>query len=484
MNHYKNYLDKTKEYGIVEQIEYPIAYVSGLPGAYPQELVVFETGQTGQVMTLSKDLVEILLFSTQLVRIGSRVARSGESVAVPSGGSRLLGSVIDPQGLSLWQGHSLSGTKIPVYRSPSGMDERLKIKRPLFTGTLVVDTLLPLGKGQRELVVGERKVGKTSFLMTLAKAQAKEGNVVIFSLIGKKKSEIKRIKMFLDDQNLTKNCVIVATSSDQSPGLISLTPFTAMTIAETFRDEGRDSVVIFDDLTTHARFYREIALTGKRFPGRESYPGDIFFTHAKLLERAGNFRHGEGEVAITALPVAESVENDLTSLIVSNLIGITDGHLLFDSRLSAIGRKPAIDIFLSVTRVGKQTKDPLSRELVIQLTAFFSKVEKMRNLTQFGAELLEQTKLMLQKTDKLYKLINQPLYQVIPTQVQLALLLLVWLDMDDAILGSNAPKGLYAEFLIKSVKEDKKLHQLVEKMTVCQSINEVKKVLTQAHKTN
>lgn len=465
MNHYKNYLDKTKEYGIVEQIEYPIVYASGLPGAYPQELVVFETGQTGQVMTLSKDLVEILLFSTQLIRIGSKVTRSGESVSV-YGGSHLLGSVIDPQGLSLWQTHSLSHTKIPVYRSPAGMDARLKIKRPLFTGTLVVDTLLPLGKGQRELVVGDRKVGKTSFLMTLAKAQAKEGNVVIFSLIGKKKSEIKRIKMFLDAQGLTKNCVIVATSSDQSPGLISLTPFTAMTVAETFRDEGRDSVVIFDDLTTHARFYREIALTGKRFPGRESYPGDIFFTHAKLLERAGNFRHGKGEVAITALPVAESVENDLTSLIVSNLIGITDGHLLFDSRLASSGRKPAIDIFLSVTRVGKQTKDPLSRELVIQLMAFFSKVEKMRNLTQFGTELLEQTKEMLQKTDKLYKLVNQPLYQVIPAKVQLTLLLLVWLDMDNAILES------------KAAIEDKKLQQLVEKAAGCQSIAEAKKALS------
>lgn len=425
MNHYKNYLDKTKEYGVVEQIEYPIAYVSGLPNAYPAELVVFETGQMGQVMNLSKDLVEILLFSHHLVRIGSKAARSNEAVAVPVG-KKLLGQIIDPLGLPLWP-TSQSGPaslKRPVYQQPLGINERVKIRRPLFTGTVVVDTLLPLGKGQRELIVGDRKSGKTSFLLTLVKAQAREGSIVVIALIGKKRSEIKKIKEFLDSEKISKTSVIVASSSDQSPGLISLTPFTAMTIAESFKDLGQDSVVIFDDLTTHAHFYREIALKAKRFPGRESYPGDIFYTHAKLLERAGNFKHPEKEeVSITALPIAETVENDFTSLIVSNLIGITDGHLLFDSRIFASARKPAIDIFLSVTRVGKQTKDPISRELATKLVAFLSKAEKMQTLAQFGPELLEQTKKDLEKADKIYQLLNQPLYQVVPVAVQLTKLL-------------------------------------------------------------
>ncbi|MBI2596709.1 hypothetical protein HYW41_00950 [Candidatus Daviesbacteria bacterium] len=427
MNLYKNYLDKTKEYGVVEQIEYPIIYASGLPAVKREELVVFEAGQLGQVMNLSKNLVEILLFSPRLVKIGTKVARSSEAVAVAVG-QKILGSVIDPLGLPLWPAPIpvKSGSNMPIYGFPPPLISRVKIKRPLFSGTTVVDMLLPLGKGQRQLIAGDRKAGKTSFLMTLAKLQAKEGNVVIFALIGKKKSEIKAVKMFLENEKISQNCVIVATSSDNSPGLISLTPFTAMTVAESFKKDGLDSVVILDDLTTHAHFYREIALVGKRFPGRESYPGDIFYTHAKLLERAGNFKYQEREVAITALPVVETVENDFTSLVVSNLIGITDGHLLFDSRIKDLGRSPAIDIFLSVTRVGKQTKDPSSRELGFKLMAFLSQVEKLQNLAQFGPELLEKTKQDLEKADRIYKLFNQSLYQVIPQEKQLKELLQIW----------------------------------------------------------
>ncbi len=439
---FDDFLKQTGEFGIVEQIRYPIVLVSGLPNASPNELVLFENGEIGQLTTLGENLAEVLIFSKSPVAIGTKVARTNQSLTVQVG-EGLLGKVIDPLGKGLID-HNISKTTQtrPIYSAPLSIKERIRIKKPFLTGTTLVDMLLPLGKGQREMVVGDRKVGKTAFLLTTIKSQIQEGVVVVYAAIGKKRSEVKKIVNFLGEQKLMPNVVVVASFSDQSPALISLTPYSAQTIAEYFKDLGRDVLVVFDDLSTHARFYREISLIGKKFPGRESYPGDTFYAHAKLLERAGNFKHPQkGEVSITALPVAEAVEGDLTSYIVSNLISITDGHLLFDNLIFSGGRRPAVDISLSVTRVGKQTRGELLRSLNTKLLAFLSHYEKIQNVSQFGAELSQDTKLALQRAQKLYILLEQHYQQIIPQALQVVLVMLVWLGFLDVLPEEQVGKA-------------------------------------------
>jgi F-type H+-transporting ATPase subunit alpha len=226
--------------------------------------------------------------------------------------------------------------------------------------------------------------------------------------------------------------IIVATSSYDSPSLIYQTPYAAMTIAEYFRDQGIDTLIILDDLSTHAKFYRELSLLARRFPGRDSYPGDIFYTHSRLLERAGNFKHPTtGEVAITCLPVIEIIEGDFTGYVSTNVMGITDGHIYLDSNIYYQGMRPAVNIPLSVTRVGRQTLDKLSREINKSLTAFLAQYDKLQNLSHFGQELTEDVKKSLRIGEMVYKFFNQPYQLTVPKQVQMILLSMILQNVVD-----------------------------------------------------
>ena len=247
--------------------------------------------------------------------------------------------------------------------------------RPMFTGMTLVDLMIPLGRGQRELVLGDRKTGKTQFLLQAALAQASVGTVCVYACIGKKKAEILRVKEFFAKEGILDKTVIVASSSQDSTGEIFTCPYTAMAVAEFFRDRGQDTLVLLDDMTTHAKFYREMSLLLRKFPGRDSYPGDIFHIHSKLLERSGNFvikKDGnEMDVAITCLPAAETIQGDLTGYIQTNLMSMTDGHIYFDNELFFKGRRPAINPFISVTRVGYQTQTSLRKEMWAALVSPF-----------------------------------------------------------------------------------------------------------------
>jgi F-type H+-transporting ATPase subunit alpha len=290
--------------------------------------------------------------------------------------------------------------------------------------------LIPLGRGQRELVIGDRKTGKTSFLLSTIKKQAEEGIIAIYAAIAKKKSDIKKLQEFFVEQKIANHVVLVATSSYDSPSLIYQTPYAAMAIAEYFKKQGQHTLLILDDLSTHAKFYRELSLLARRFPGRDSYPGDIFFVHSKLLERAGNFKHPtKGEVAISCLPVVEIVEGDLTSYVSTNVMGITDGHIYFDSNMYYKGMRPAVNIPLSVTRVGRQTLSKLYREINKELTTFLSSYDKLQNLSHFGQELTDDVKKSLARGDMIYSFFNQPYQLTVPAAVQVVIISMIQHDM-------------------------------------------------------
>jgi len=421
---FNQYLKKTGEYGIVLQVSHPIVFIEGLPSAKTHEVILFETGQKAEVFAINRGKIEARIFSHEPVLVGTKATRTDQILSLPVG-PELMGHAINPLGEPLDPSIPFTPPKTlrDLDSKPIGISGRQKITTHLVTGVSLIDLLVPLGRGQRELIIGDRKTGKTSLLMTAIKKQVEEGVVAIYAAIAKKKSDIKKIQRFFEQEKIMDKIIIVATSSYDSPSLIFQTPYAGMAIAEYFRDQGKHVLLILDDLSTHAKFYRELSLLARRFPGRDSYPGDIFYVHSKLLERAGNFKHKTvGEVSITCLPVIEIVEGDFTGYIATNVMGITDGHIYLDSNIYYQGLRPAVNIPLSVTRVGRQTLDKLSREVNKNLTAFLAEYEKIANLSHFGQELTDEVKKNLHIGELIYKFFNQPYQQTIPTTIQLIML--------------------------------------------------------------
>jgi F-type H+-transporting ATPase subunit alpha len=416
----------TGEVGYVEMISHPIAYVRGLPGVKTHEVVIFSSGAIGWVLALQADLVEVLVFSRDPVEMGSEVVRTGGPLEIYVG-EELLGHSVDALSKSLYDENPVQMVDRQRVDVPSlGIAYREKVSEPLETGVAVVDLTIPLGKGQRELVIGDRKTGKSEFLLQTLLTQARKGTICIYACIGKKKVDIKRVENFIKSNNLTQNCIVVASSSSDPTGLIYLAPYSAMTMAEYFRNTGKDVLLILDDLTTHAKFYREISLISKKFPGRSSYPGDIFFTHSRLLERAGNFVTDKGPVSITCLPVAETTEGDISGYIQTNIMSITDGHIYFDTEIFSTGRRPAVNYFLSVTRVGRQTQSKLRWGINRELLSFLTLYDKTQDFVHFGAELNEGIKATMEMGTKILNFFNQPMGAVLDLNLQIILFSLIW----------------------------------------------------------
>ncbi len=427
MSDFNQYLKKTAAYGIVTQVSHPIVFIEGLPKVKTHEVVLFESGQKGEVFTINRGKIEARVFSHEPIRVGTKVVRTDQLLSIAVG-KELMGHTINPLGELL--DPSIPFKKPKEFRDldakPVGISGRQKITTHLVTGVALLDLMIPLGRGQRELIIGDRKTGKTSMLMTTIKSQVSENVIAIYAVIAKKKSDIKKLQEFFVQEGIMDKIIIVATSSYDSPSLIYQTPYAAMAIAEYFRDQGQHTLLILDDLSTHAKFYRELSLLARRFPGRDSYPGDIFYIHSKLLERAGNFKHPKiGEVSITCLPVIEIVEGDLTGYVSTNVMGITDGHIYLDSNIYYQGLRPAVNIPLSVTRVGRQTLDKLTREVHKNLTAFLAQYDRLQNLSHFGQELTEDVKKNLVAGDLVFKFFNQPYHMTVPLTIQLIILSMI-----------------------------------------------------------
>jgi F-type H+/Na+-transporting ATPase subunit alpha len=460
MKNFQQYLTAAEEIGFVEACNQSIVYASGLPNATLQEIVIFESGEMGVILSLSQDQVEILLLSKSTIKAGIRVTRTGTKQEMPMG-FELLGKAINPFGQPLNASIVIEQPKIsrPIDISPTGINTRARIQQSFETGVTVVDMLIPLGKGQRQLVIGDRKTGKTSFLYQTMLKQASLGTICIYAGIGKKKTDIKKIESFFHSTGIENNTVIIATSSEDPAGIIYLTPYAAMTLAEYFRDEGHDVLVVMDDLFTHAKFYREIMLIGRRFPGRNAYPADIFYTHARLLERAGNFVLANGnEHAITCLPVVESVEGDIAGFIQTNLMSMTDGHIYFDVDMFAKGNRPAINPFVSVSRVGRQTQTPLRLTLNRELISFLTLHRKLESFSHFSAEAGAGIKRTLAVAERINAFFTQSATEVKNLDLQIIVFCLLWIDYwqdiaklekDVAIINETYKNSLEAQAMVK-----------------------------------
>ncbi len=456
MDQFNQLLRQTGEYGIVYQVSHPIIFIEGLPTVKTQEVIMFENGQKAEVFSINRGKIEARSFSQEPITVGTKVTKTGQLLSIPVG-DELFGHTIDPLGEPLDPAAEFIRPKTlrPLDANPVGIAGRAGLDSSMVTGTTLIDLMIPLGRGQRELVIGDRKTGKTSFILTAVKNQVHEGIICIYAAIAKKKSDIKRLQEFFVAEKIMDKIVIVATSSYSSPSIIYQTPYAAMAIAEYYRDLGKDTLIVFDDLSTHAKFYRELSLLARRFPGRDSYPGDIFYIHSKLLERAGMFTHPtKGKVAISCFPVMEIVEGDLTGYVSTNVMGITDGHIYFDSNIYAQGNRPAVNIPLSVTRVGRQVSNKLTRDINKNLTIFLSKYEKMLNLSHFGQELNEETKKDLRTGDLINEFFKQPYQLTIPLTVQSVILSLILQGVVDSKESlATAKKSLLQAFTHEQYKK-------------------------------
>lgn len=469
---FKELLENTEEVGQVEAFFHSTCFVSGLPNLKLEELIISESGKRGIVHGLRENLAEVLIIEKEPLRIGERVARTTRPLEIEVS-EGLLGRIINPLCQPLDDRGPIlkKKEKRKIKGEAPPFIERARISENLETGVMLVDLLVPLGYGQRELIIGDPKTGKTTFLLQTLTTQAKKGVICIYVGIGKKDSAVKYVEEYLKKQEVLENCIILHTPPDDSPTLLYLAPFCGMTIAEYFRDKGFNVLIVLDDLTYHAKIYREISLLLKRVPGRDSYPGDIFHLHAQLLERAGNIKKNGKNVSITALPVAETLENDVSGYIQTNLMAMTDGHIFFDLNEFRRGKRPAINAFLSVSRVGNQTKSQIEKEIARWVRRKFLEYERVLEFIQFGAELSKEAQELLELGKKLEALFNQSADLTIEREVQI---LIFGLFLSDFWQESSLSEMKNDILKILAAKEENKLPKLREKLQDIKDIDHLK----------
>ena len=376
---------RTEHRGRVEEIADGVAMISGLRDVRLDEVLRFAGGQVGFARVLDPDLIGcVLLDAATDVEAGDAVFGTGEVVNVPVG-EALLGRVVDPLGRPLdAKGVIEAQAHLPIERPAPSIIERDLVTEPVQTGVVVVDTLFALGRGQRELIVGDHSTGKTTLAIDAIIAQAHSDMICVYVAVGQKTSSVRRAIDALEAQGNFARCIVIVAGSAEAPGLQWIAPYAGMTMAEYFRDKGQHALIVIDDLSKHAATHREIALLTRQSPGREAYPGDVFYIHARLLERAAKLSKARGGGSLTALPIAETDSGNLSAYIPTNLISITDGQIVLDAALFHQGQKPAVDVGLSVSRVGGKTQAPVLRKAAGTLRLDYAQFLELEVFTRFG----------------------------------------------------------------------------------------------------
>ncbi|ABE35970.1 ATP synthase F1, alpha subunit [Paraburkholderia xenovorans LB400] len=409
--------------GRVEHVADGIALVSGLPDVRLNELLRFEGDRFGFALTLDADTIgAVLLDDADAITAGSIVTGTGQVVQVPVGPG-LTGRVVDPLGRPLdGRGAVHADARMPIERPAPSIIERDLVAEPLATGILLIDALFAIGRGQRELIIGDRATGKTAIAIDAIVNQKNSDVICVYVAIGQRASAVERVIAAVREHGAPERCVFVFASSAASAGLQWIAPFSAMTIAEYFRDRGQHALVVIDDLTRHAATHRELALLTREPPGREAYPGDIFYLHARLLERAAKLSPERGGGSLTALPIAETDAGNLSAYIPTNLISITDGQIVLDTGLFAANQRPAIDVGLSVSRVGGKAQMPALRNVSGRLRLDYSQFLELEMFSRFGGLTEARVKAQVVRGERIRALITQPRFTPLRPVDEVALL--------------------------------------------------------------
>jgi F-type H+-transporting ATPase subunit alpha len=425
---------RAEQIGRVEEVGDGVALVSGLPNVRLDELLRFQKGQFGFAQVLERDRVGcVLLDDVDAVEAGDMVHGTGDVVRVPVG-PELLGRVVDPLGRPLdGNGPIATDTLEPIERSAPAIIDRDLVIQPVQTGLVVIDTLFALGRGQRELIIGDRAIGKTTIAIDTIINQKTSDIVCIYVAVGQKSSSVRRAIDAIHGNGAPERCIVVVAGSASSPGLQWIAPFAGFTMAEYFRDRGQHAMVVVDDLTKHAATHREIALLTRQSPGREAYPGDVFYVHARLLERAAKLSKEKGGGSLTALPIAETDAGNLSAYIPTNLISITDGQIVLAAKLFYEGQKPAVDVGSSVSRVGGKTQSLALREAAETLRLDYAQFLELEMFTRFGGMPDTRVRNQLTRGARIRAILGQPQHAPLRLADEVGLVLAVQSGLLDAL---------------------------------------------------
>ena len=425
---------RLQEVGIIKSITTGIARVSGLPSAGFDELLEFAGGVSGIVFNLDRDEIGVVLLGdyTQL-QAGDEVRRSGRVIDVGVG-EQLIGRVIDPLLRALdGKGPVSFSERLPIERPAAPIMNRAPVTAPLQTGLKVIDALIPVGRGQRELILGDRQTGKTTIAIDTILNQKGQDVVCVYCAIGRRASAVAKVIATLRDQAALDYTVVVVSGGNDPPGLSYIAPYAATSIAEYFMEAGRDVLIVYDDLTQHARAYRELSLLLRRPPGREAFPGDIFYIHSRLLERATHLNQQHGGGSLTALPIIETEAEDISAYIPTNLISITDGQIYLSPSLFELGQLPAVDVGRSVSRVGGKAQRAVYRAVAGDLKLAYAQFEELENFARFGARLDEDTRNTVEHGKRIRACLQQAEFAPVAVAAQIAVLLALHEKLFDAV---------------------------------------------------
>ena len=440
--------------GRVEQVGDGVATVLGLRQTRLDELLRFEDGTLGLTMTIAEESLGcVLLSSDDAIAAGSRVFNTGRIAQVPVG-EGLLGRVVSPLGEPLDDGPPITATRHdPIERPAPGIVDRELVTEPMLTGLTVIDAMIPLGRGQRQLIIGDRKTGKTAVAVDTIINQRNTDVVCVYAAIGQKTSTVARMVDAVRTHGNIDKCIFVVGAADAAPGAQWITPYAACTIAEYFRDQGQHALLILDDLSKHAMIYRQLSLLLRKPPGREAYPGDVFYLHARLLERAAKLSDDLGGGSLTALPIAETQAGNLTAYIPTNLISITDGQIILEQKLFYEGQKPAVNVGMSVSRVGGATQAKAIKALAHSLKLDYAQYLELEIFTRFGAMVDDRTAKTIARGRRLRAILGQPEYNPLLLSQQVALLLAASEGHLDDVPLSDVPK--FRDALAKRLSDER-----------------------------
>ena len=425
---------KPREVGTIVRVATGIAKVSGLPGVGFDELVTFPGDGLGIAFNLDADEIGVVLLDEYWhLHAGDEVQRTGRVMDVAVGDG-LLGRVIDPLGRPLdGNGPVVSPKRLPVERPAPPIMDRAPVTVPLQTGIKVIDALVPVGRGQRELILGDRQTGKTAIAIDTIVNQRDQDVICVYCAIGQRASAVAKAVVGLRETGAMDYSVVVVTEGNDPPGLAYIAPYAATSIAESFMEAGRDVLIVYDDLTHHARAYRELSLLLRRPPGREAFPGDIFYIHSRLLERATHLREELGGGSLTALPIIETEAQDISAYIPTNLISITDGQIYLSPALFELGVLPAVDVGKSVSRVGGKAQRPAYRVVAGDLKLAYAQFEELEVFSRFGARVDEETRKIIEHGRRIRACLKQPELTPVSVPAQIAVLLAWTAELFDRV---------------------------------------------------
>ena len=465
IENYKSSLDISNT-GTVLEVGDGIARIYGLSDAMAGELLEFENGTIGMALNLEESNIGAVIFGkTQGIKEGSIVKGLGKVAEVPAG-NEMLGRVVDALGNPIDGKGTITADKyMPIERQASGIIARKPVTQPMQTGIKAIDGMFPIGKGQRELIIGDRQTGKTAIAIDAIINQKNNDVLCVYVAIGQKRSTVAQIYKKLEEAGALEYTIIVAATASESAPLQYLAPYSGVAMGEYFMDQGKDVLIVYDDLSKHAVAYREMSLLLKRPPGREAYPGDVFYLHSRLLERAAKLSDKLGGGSITALPIVETRAGDISAYIPTNVISITDGQIFLETDLFNSGFRPAINAGVSVSRVGGAAQIKAMKQVASKVKLELAQYNELLAFTQFGSDLDKATRDQLNRGSKIMEVLKQPQYSPYRVEEQVISFYCVTNGYFDDV--PNEKVRVFEKDLIEAIRNDSNiLNEILEKKSL------------------